>query len=75
MERLQEARDQAETCVHLDASSAESHYRLAQIYQRMGQKQLAEQEMKFYDAAAEHLANENARRRETMKTFLYTIEK
>jgi tetratricopeptide (TPR) repeat protein len=75
IEKLQEARDQAETCVHLDASSAESHYRLAQIYQRMGQKQLAEQEMKFYDAAAEHLANENARRRETMKTFLYTIQK
>jgi Tfp pilus assembly protein PilF len=75
MERLQEARDQAETCVRLDASSAEAHYRLAQIYQRMGQKQLAEQEMKFYDTATEHLANENARRRETMKTFLYTIQK
>jgi tetratricopeptide (TPR) repeat protein len=75
LEKWPEARDQTETCVRMDASSTEAHYRLAQIYQRMGQKELAEQEMKLYGTAAEHLANENTRRRETMKTFLYTIQK
>ena len=59
----------------MDPNSAEAHYRLAQIYQHLGQRERSQQEMKFYDDASKRTADENARRDETMKTFLYTIQK
>jgi tetratricopeptide (TPR) repeat protein len=75
VERWQEAREESETCVRLDPDSAEGHYRLSQIYQHLGEAERSQQEMTLYKAASQRLADENARRDETMKTFLYTIQK
>ena len=75
MDRWQEALRESETCVRLDPDSAQSHYHLAQIYQHLGQKERSLQEMKLYEAASKLLADENARRDQTMKTFLLTIQK
>lgn len=74
LDRWQEALRQSETCASMDPNSADAHYRLAQIYQRLGQKQRSEQEMKLYERASVRLADENARRDETIKTFLYSIQ-
>ena len=72
--RWKEARGEAETCVRMDPNSADGHYRLAQIYQHLGEAAQSEQEMKLYKGASQRIANENARRDETLKTFLYTIQ-
>jgi tetratricopeptide (TPR) repeat protein len=75
VERWQEAREESETCVRLDPDSADGHYRLSQIYQHLGEAERSQQEMTLYKAASQRVADENARRDETMKTFLYTIQK
>ena len=75
IERWEKARDESETCVRLDPSAADSHYRLAQIYQHLREPERSLQEMTLYKAASQRMADENARRDETMKTFLYTIQK
>ena len=75
VERWQEARGESETCVRMDPNSADGHYRLAQIYQHLGEAERSRQEMTLYNAASQRMADENARRDETMKTFLYTIQK
>jgi len=75
LERWQEALRESETCAQMDPNSAEAHYRLAQVYQHLGQQERSQQEMKSYDDASNRTADENARRDETMKTFLYTIQK
>ena len=75
LEHWQEALRDSETCARMDPSSADAHYRLAQIYQHLGQQQQSEKEMKLYQAASARLADENARRDETIKTFLYSIQK
>jgi tetratricopeptide (TPR) repeat protein len=75
LERWQEALDESETCARLDANSADAHYRLAEIYHHLGQTEQWQKEMKLFEAASKRLADENARRDETMKTFLYTIQK
>jgi Flp pilus assembly protein TadD len=74
LERWPEALGESEICARLDANSADAHYRLAQIYQHLGQPEQWQKEMKLYEAASKRLADENARRDETMKTFLYTIQ-
>ncbi len=74
LERWQEALGESETCARLDSNSADAHYRLAQIYQHLGQLEHWQEEMKLYEGASKRLADENARRDETMKTFLYTIQ-
>jgi tetratricopeptide (TPR) repeat protein len=74
MERWQDALRESEICARMDPQSADAHYRLAQIYQHLGQADRAQEEMKIYDKASERLADENARRDETIKTFLYTIQ-
>ena len=74
MERWQEALRESEVCASLDPGSADAHYRLAQIYQHFGQQQRSQQEMKFYEAATSRLADENARRDEAIKTFVYSIK-
>lgn len=73
--RWQEAREESETCVRLDPDSADGHYRLSQIYQHLGEAERSQHEMTRYKAASQRMADENARRDETMKTFLYTIQK
>jgi tetratricopeptide (TPR) repeat protein len=75
MDRWQEALPQAETCARMDTNSAEAHYRLAQIYRRLGNPEKSQQEMKLYEIASQRQADENKRRDETMKAFLYTIRK
>lgn len=74
LERWQESLRQSEICARMDPNSADAHYRLAQIYQHLGQQQRSQQEMKLYQAASTRLADENARREETMKKFLYSIQ-
>ena len=74
IERWQEALRESETCARMDPDSPDAHYRLAQIYRQLGQQQQSEQEMKLYKAASARLADENARRDETIKTFLYSIQ-
>jgi tetratricopeptide (TPR) repeat protein len=74
-ERWQEAREESERCVQMDPNSADGHYRLAQIYQHLGEAERSQLEMSLYKAASQRMADENARRDETMKTFLYTIQK
>jgi Flp pilus assembly protein TadD len=74
IEQWQEALRESETCARMDSNSADAHYRLAQIYQHLGQQERSEQEMKLYQAASARLADENARRDETIKTFLYSIQ-
>ena len=73
LERWQEAQRAFEECVRLDPNSDDGHYRLAQIYQRLGDRQRSEQQMELYRAASQRIADENARRDQTMKTFLLTI--
>jgi len=75
MDRWQEALRESETCVRLDPDSAQSHYHLAQIYQHLGQKDRALREMNLYQNDSKILADENARRDATMKTFLLSIQK
>ena len=75
LEQWQEALRESETCARMDPDSAEAHYRLAQIYQHLGQRERSQQEMELYAETSKRAADENARRDETMKTFLYTIQK
>jgi len=74
IENWQDALRESETCARIDPNSADAHYRLAQIYQHLGQQTRSEQEMKLYEAASTRVADENARRDETIKTFLYSIQ-
>ncbi|HWC16673.1 MAG TPA: tetratricopeptide repeat protein, partial [Terriglobales bacterium] len=74
LERWPEALRESQVCVRMDPNSADAHYRLAQIYQHLGQQQRSEQEMKLYQVASARVASENARRDETIKTFLYSIQ-
>jgi tetratricopeptide (TPR) repeat protein len=75
LERWPEALSESETCARLDPDSAVAHYRLAQIYKHVGRPEQWQREMKLYEAASRRVADENARRDATMKTFLYTIRK
>ncbi|MBV9339883.1 MAG: tetratricopeptide repeat protein, partial [Acidobacteria bacterium] len=75
LERWEEARQESETCAHMDPNSADGHYRLAQIYRHLGQAERSRQEMALYQSASQRMADENTRRDEAMKTFLYTIQK
>jgi Flp pilus assembly protein TadD len=75
VEQWQDALRESEVCARLDPSSAEAHFHLAQLYRRAGKQQLSQQQMKLYDAASKRVADENDRRSETIKTFLYTIQK
>lgn len=75
LEQWPAALRESETCARLDPDSAQAHYRLGQIYHHEGQLEKAKQEMKLFEAASKRVADENARRDETMKTFLYSIQK
>lgn len=74
LERWQDSLRESEICARMDPNSSDAHYRLAQIYQHLGQQQRVQEEMKLYEAASSRLADENARRDETIKTFLYSIQ-
>ncbi|MFZ0969287.1 MAG: hypothetical protein WAN13_13520, partial [Candidatus Acidiferrales bacterium] len=61
-------------CARMDPDSADAHYRLAQIYEHLGKRELKIKEIKLYEAASTRVADENARREATLKTFLYTLQ-
>jgi Flp pilus assembly protein TadD len=75
LEQWNEALKESEICVRLNPESTEAHYRLMQLYRRMGQAEQAKEEFLMYEATSKRVADENTRREETIKTFLYTIEK
>jgi len=75
LDRWREAVQESETCVRMDPDSADGHYRLAQLYQHLGEQARSQQEMNLFQVASKRIADQNARRDETMKTFLYTIQK
>ncbi len=74
IEHWQEALRESQICVRMDPDSADAHYRLAQLYRHLGQPQQSAQEMKLYEAASTRVADENARRDEAIKTFVYSIQ-
>src|ERR1700722_11896766 len=74
LERWPEALRESEICARLDPGSADAHYRLAQIYEHVEQPEKQRKEIKLYEAASTRVADENARREATMKTFLYTMQ-
>ena len=75
LDRWPEALAESEICARLDPGSADAHYRLAQIYEHLQQSEKQRKEIKLYEAASTRVADENARREATMKTFLYTMRK
>jgi Flp pilus assembly protein TadD len=75
VEKWPQALRESEACARLDPNSAEAHYRLAQLYHRAGNEERSQEERELYEAASQRVADENERRDETMKTFLYTIQK
>jgi tetratricopeptide (TPR) repeat protein len=74
LERWQDSLRESEICARMEPNSADAHYRLAQIYQHLGQQQRSQEEMRLHEVASSRLADENARRDETIKTFLYSIQ-
>lgn len=74
LEHWQDSLRESEICARMDPNSADAHYRLAQIYQHLGQQERSQEQMKLYEAASSRLAGENARRDESIKTFLYSIQ-
>jgi Flp pilus assembly protein TadD len=71
----QQALGESQICARMNPDSAEAHYRLAQIYEHVGQREQKQKEIKLYEAASARMADENAHREATMKTFLYDIQK
>ncbi len=68
-----EARAELESCVRLDPS-AQNHYRLGLVYNRLGLVDLAQQQMQLRQAAEERKAGETARRQNAVQTFQYFIK-
>lgn len=75
LDRWPEALGESEVCVRLDPESADAHYRLAQIYEHMQQPEKQRREIKLFETESKRMADDNARRQATMKTFLYTMQK
>jgi Tfp pilus assembly protein PilF len=67
------ARSELKACVDLDPNSVEAHYRLARVYERFGEKELARKELELRAAASNRLAAANNAREESVKGFLYTM--
>jgi tetratricopeptide (TPR) repeat protein len=74
LERWPEALGESKICARLDPDSADAHYRLAQIYQHLGQPVESQKERKLFEVASTKVADENAHREATMKTFIYTMQ-
>jgi Flp pilus assembly protein TadD len=74
LERWSDALTETKICARLDPDSADAHYRLAQIYQHLGQSAESQSERNLYEAASTKVADENAHREAAMKTFIYTMQ-
>lgn len=72
-ERWNDARGELESCVRLDATP-QNHYRLGQVYTRLGLSDLAKKEMDLRRAAEQQAAESNARRENAVQTFRYLMK-
>ena len=73
-EEWDRARTEMEACVRLD-SSAQNHYRLARIYNRLGLSELAQQQMAAQKETARRAGEEAERRQQAIRAFQYVIGK
>ncbi|HEY7826511.1 MAG TPA: tetratricopeptide repeat protein, partial [Candidatus Acidoferrales bacterium] len=64
------AQSEFESCVRLDPDSAEGHYWLMRVDQRLGRTDEAAREETLYQSAHQKMADDIARRDASMKTFL-----
>lgn len=71
----QRARAEMEACVRLDPASAEAHYRLAQIDQHLGLRELAQTQFALQRQAEQSQVNANARRDATLTKFLFSMDR
>ncbi len=68
------ARPEMEACVKLEPSNPQHHYRLARIYQKLGQPDLAQREAQLQKETAQHAADEAQRRADAVEVFHYVIK-
>jgi tetratricopeptide (TPR) repeat protein len=68
------ARTEMEACIRLD-SSAQNHYRLARIYNRLGLSKLAQQQMSAQKETARRAGEEAEKRQRAIQAFQYVIAK
>lgn len=73
IEQWEEALQEWRVCAQMDPDLAEAHFRLTEIYHRLGQQEIADKEKKLFEAASKRMADENARREEAIRSFLLTI--
>jgi tetratricopeptide (TPR) repeat protein len=59
--------------VATDPQIREAHYRLAQVYRRIGEKQKAEQELAAYNRISRQVAAQNEREAHEIPQFVYTL--
>jgi tetratricopeptide (TPR) repeat protein len=59
--------------IDADPQMQEAHYRLAQIYRRIGDAAKAETELQIYDTVAKESAQKAERERHEIRQFVYTL--
>jgi tetratricopeptide (TPR) repeat protein len=69
--KLQDARTEMEACVRLDPS-AQNHYRLALLYRRLGEPDLAHKEMELRTAILARMSEETALGLNALEGFEYS---
>jgi tetratricopeptide (TPR) repeat protein len=67
-DRFQEARRTLETCVKLDPTP-QNHYRLAQIYRKLGETDLAQKQLEARRRLSEALSNQTAKAADSLKAL------
>ena len=68
-----QARNELEACVRLDPNTVDAHYALANVYRKLGEKDLAMKEIKLHEAAEQRMVEANTLRDQTLKKFLVTM--
>lgn len=68
-----ESRTELEACERLQPASVEAHYRLARVYRRLGERELADKEAALRDEAEKRQSEANELHYATMTQFLYTL--
>ena len=71
---LPDAVAEFQKAVAADPHFEEAHYRLAQAYERTGDKQKAKQELMLYEQAKKQTSGEVERRRQEIQEFVYTLK-
>lgn len=62
-----------QTAIAADSQLEEAHYRLAQVYRRMGEKLKAQQEIKLYDLISKTNAQKTEEEGREIPQFVYTL--